>query len=186
VIFILLTSCNQAGKSFENSPLRHADTTQNVTSQNWKRKSLLPDSLTKITGDFNGDGYKDSAVVIPPYQDNNGQCEQCITKIAFSNHIDSITISIVSNGAMLYNVGDLDGNKTDELLLIPDWTNSCWGLQSVFTFKNNTWDTIVTDRIYRCNIYNRIKKIKDGLFDMAVDTGTGGAGQYLRHVKIKQ
>jgi hypothetical protein len=186
VTLTLLTACNQTGKTFDNASQEQTETTQKIISQTWERKSLLPDSLTKITGDFNGDGQKDFAVVIPPFQNNSGQCEQCVTKIAFSNNIDSITISTEANGAMLFNVGDLDGNKTDELLLIPDWMNSCWGLQSVYTYKNNTWDTIVTDRIYRCNIYNRIKKIKNGMFDIAVDTGAGGSEQYLRRVKIKQ
>ena len=155
------TSGNSINVTEEN-----VDTTRRNT-QAISRKSLLPDSLTKITGDFNGDGKRDSAVVIPPYQDENGLCEQCITKIAFTNSIESITIPYESNGAILFNAGDLDGNKSDELLLIPDWFNSCLGLQFIYSYKAGKWDTIASGQVYRCAPRNTIRKIRNGLFTMS-------------------
>jgi hypothetical protein len=162
----LLSFCGQSAKTSDYSTQKFIDNSQKTTSQTWARKSQLPDSLTKITGDFNGDGQKDFAVVIPPYQNEDGLCEQCIAKVAFTNNIDSITVFYEANGAMLFNVGDLDGNKTDELLLIPDWFNSCLGTQIVYTYKSDKWDTIASGEIYRCSPRNTIEKIKNGQFTM--------------------
>ena len=162
---VLFISCASSTNQTNNQT--PTDTlSQDSKVEKTNKLSSLPDSLTKIAGDFNGDSKQDLATVVPPPTDNFGNCEKCIAKISFSNGIDTLTIPYEANGAIIFNAGDLDGNKTDELLVIPDWFNSCLGLQWVYTYRTNGWDTVASGQIYRCLPRNTIKRIKNGQFQM--------------------
>ncbi|MCB0429155.1 MAG: hypothetical protein H6585_00370 [Flavobacteriales bacterium] len=161
---LLLNGCGPSAVQ-TNNPRDDTLANDNIP-ESTNRRYLQPDSLISTAGDFNGDSHQDLATVVPPSMDNLGHCEKCITKIAFSDSIDTLTIPYEANGAIIFNAGDLDGNKTDELLVIPGWFNSCLGTQWVYTYRINKWDTVASGQINRCIPQNTIKKIKNGLFQM--------------------
>lgn len=136
------------------------------------RVSFLPDSIHKIPGDFNGDGNIDTAKVLPAwsYDSTSWICPYAYTTIIFGEPMDSIVIDGMPD-AYIMNVGDLDGNGSDELQIIPEWYNSCWGGVVIYAYQKNKWAEIAsTGNIYRCNERNRVRKIKNGVFLIITDS----------------
>lgn len=132
------------------------------------------DSLVKISGDFNGDGTLDSAYVIEPYTyAASDRCLVCKIGIAFSNGLDTLNFPLEAIDAQIHNVGDLNGDGGDEILVIPDWFNSCLGMQYLYTFTKNEWKKVTEGSVYVCGPEIRIEKMSKDIFQMKVHDVTG-------------
>lgn len=53
-------------------------------------------------------------------------------------------------GADLYVAGDLNGDDEPELLLRPEWFNSCWSSINLFTLKDGNWKLTKSGGMYFC------------------------------------
>ncbi|WP_461788374.1 hypothetical protein [Pedobacter sp.] len=53
-------------------------------------------------------------------------------------------------GADLYVVEDLDGDDEPELLLRPEWFNSCWSSINLFSLKEGGWHLVKSGGMYFC------------------------------------
>lgn len=106
------------------------------------------------SGDFNGDGRKERMWLIKPQlTDNDNNCVgKCDSYIKFSDPaIPMIKVADCVGGNPL-NLGDLDGNGTDEIGILPGWFQGCWRSYLVYTYKSKKWlypvEPIMT---YVCN-----------------------------------
>jgi hypothetical protein len=106
-----------------------------------------------VSGDFNGDGILDYMLIQKPeLASNNEECVgDCISYIKFSD--PSIPEIEVPNsiGGTPSNLGDLNGNGTDEIGLLPDSFSSCWREYFVWTFTNQSWGYLVDPFSTHCN-----------------------------------
>ncbi|MBL7726554.1 MAG: hypothetical protein JNM68_02665 [Dinghuibacter sp.] len=97
------------------------------------------------TGDFNGDGKKDRVWLVRPIvKDGEMDCEgDCNARLLLSvpGSAPYIIKNCIGNDPM--NLGDLDGNGTDEIGMLHDWFTSCWKAYYVLTFRNNKWQPII-------------------------------------------
>jgi hypothetical protein len=88
------------------------------------------DTLT--IGDVDGNGKKDLAFIQPYNLDSQ------YVNIAFSCDISSIKHFNGFSG-LIANVGDLDGNKTEEIIYYPEWFQSNSAGIYIYGYKNNKW-----------------------------------------------
>ena len=91
-----------------------------------------------VEGDFNGDGKSEFMWLVPPKLiENDMSCEGiCTSVIQFSdNSIPAIKVEDCIDGLPV-NEGDLNGNGTDEIGLLPGWFTSCWHSYLVWTYRN--------------------------------------------------
>ena len=96
-----------------------------------------------ITGDFNGDGFNETAwgtwnvnLNIPDYQMDS---LNCVCKIIFSDKkIPELNIPWCPFG-FPQNEGDLNENGTDEFGILPGWYTSACRNYLLFTLKNGKW-----------------------------------------------
>ncbi len=110
----------------------------------------IPDNAVK--GDFNGDGKPDYVWLIKPAMnaeemDCVGECRS-ILKFSAPGLAD-ITVGQCIGGIPV-NLGDLNGDKTDEIGLLPDWFTSCWHNYYVYSYINKGWRYLVAPIITHC------------------------------------
>lgn len=115
----------------------------------YDKKSYNPEL---IKGDFNGDKKTDTMLIVPPiFKDTLAALgsQKCIggcnSYIIFSD--TSIHILRVQNnlGGEIANVGDLDGDGADEILVYPDWWQSNWNPYKLFSYNRQTqkWNYLI-------------------------------------------
>jgi serine/threonine protein kinase len=123
-----------------------------------------------VSGDFNGDGTLDYMLIQKPeLASNNEECVgDCISYIKFSD--PSIPEIEVPNsiGGTPSNLGDLNGNGTDEIGLLPDSFSSCWREYFVWTFTNQSWGYLVDPISTHCNQW------EDGIRPIEIDPSRSG------------
>jgi hypothetical protein len=105
----------------------------------------------KITGDFNGDGKSETVFMVPPVEDT-------VTKDAFQQCIGGCNSYLVcaepamtilkvhSNlGGEIKNIGDLDGDGADDIMVYPSWWQSNWNAYRIYSFnqQTNKWSYLV-------------------------------------------
>jgi hypothetical protein len=129
----------------------------------------VPKAAAKVTsGDFNGDGKKETLTLVPPKLNADGTAcldTSCMAYIKFSDTtIAPIKIKSCIGGTPDI-LGDLNGDGKDEIGLLPDWFSSCWRNYYVFTYKNGEWINAVPPITTHCNQWDAgIKPIvKDSL-----------------------
>lgn len=105
--------------------------------------------------DFNGDGKKETCkLVAPKTNDETYDCEGgCVCHIRFSDA--SIPDIVLKNciGGEPQILGDLDGNGTTEIGLVPEWWTSCWRSYYIYTFVNGKWTLFVDPITVHCNLF---------------------------------
>jgi len=105
----------------------------------------------KITSDFNGDGKSETVFMVPPVEDT-------VTKDAFQECIGgcntylfssdpSINILKVHNnlGGKIKNIGDLDGDGGDDIMVYPSWWQSNWNSYRIYSYNHQTnqWSYLI-------------------------------------------
>ncbi|MAM28697.1 MAG: hypothetical protein CMC13_06705 [Flavobacteriaceae bacterium] len=124
----------------------------------FKTNSKAIDSEQRVRGDYDGDGKYEYVNLIPPEFPKNSSEEyamtcigECTSYLKFSNeNLDSIELEQCIGG-MPINEGDLNGDGTDEIGILPQWWTSCWSSYRVFTYKNNRWNNLVDPISTHCN-----------------------------------
>lgn len=114
-----------------------------ITDKNRVKKQItafkIPEDAVK--GDYNGDGKAEYMwLEAPQLNDTEMDCVgSCTAYIRFSDTtIPAISIQDCIGGFPT-NKGDLNGNKTDEIGLLPEWFTSCWRSYYVWTLKDGKW-----------------------------------------------
>lgn len=149
ICMCLLLSCSPAGTGSDDKQASSADTLA------LKRDSLLTDSSklkelikeydflkhvdTLRVGDVNGDGRKDTAILQNyVFFSPRGDLDSQYVNISFTCRISHIKHDNGFSG-LITSVGDLDGNKTEELIYFPDWYQSNSGMFYVYGLKEEKW-----------------------------------------------
>ena len=105
---------------------------------------------SKVYGDFDGDGKKEYAYLVHPKTYINkdgdfvyeGMPKPAYTYIKFSKKsIPAIKIKDCIGGK-LQNLGDINGDKRDDIGLWYDWLSSDWYPYGAWIFKNGTWSMV--------------------------------------------
>ncbi len=122
-----------------------------------KKMAALPADASKIAGDFNGDGKQEYMWLERPafpsgdMEENFGECQgECNCMLRFSDaSIPAIELSMCIGG-LPENKGDLNGDGTDEIGILPDWWTSCWRSYFVYTLKAQNWEHLVAPITTHC------------------------------------
>lgn len=93
------------------------------------------------------------AYILPYNLDSN------FVNIAFSCGIPFIKHRSGFSG-FVANLGDLDGNKTEELIYCPHWFQSNSGGIFVYGYKNKTWRLLAHGSVRRDILYEQKNPIK--------------------------
>lgn len=100
-----------------------------------------------VEGDWDGDGTRETVRLVPPKfpaagPDDFGECEgPCNCTLTFEKHPPIVVENCI--GGVPVNEGDLNGDKGDELGLLPDWWTSCWHAYRVFGLRKGEWTQAV-------------------------------------------
>ncbi len=112
----------------------------------WVKKGWLIDTVIV--------GVNDTAFVSKqePIKDDIGdKRNEYLITVAFWNKTWPLLNFKNAIGAELYLVGDLDGDKSPELLLRPEWFSSCWTSVNLYSLKGNKWELIKNGSMYFCS-----------------------------------
>lgn len=101
--------------------------------------TALPNDSLK--GDFDGVGKIETLYVTSNGCIDEKILESCICILSFSKKLPTLKI-VESMGADLYNLGDLNGDGSDEFGYIRVWQGS-WQQFHVLTYKNRKWVNLV-------------------------------------------
>ena len=167
--FLLTTSCSSPNVNKANSTSTD-DTLTTKTDSTAKSDSLLMKELiseydlnridTFVVGDVNGDGENDKAVILPlNFIYFNNKIVNQYVNIAFTCNISMLKHSNGFQG-LIANVGDLDGNKTDEIVYCPDWYQSNSGGIYIYGYRRNKWTLFCSGSIRRDILEDQINPIK--------------------------
>ena len=186
LVMCLLLSCSSAGTGSNDKQAPGADTLS------LKRDSLLNDSsrikalikeyefLKRIdilrVGDVNGDGRKDTAILQNYiFFSAKSDLDSQYVKIRFNCDVPFIKHENGFSG-LIAGVGDLDGNKTEELIYFPDWFQSNSGMFFVYGLKEGKWILFAKGELRRdltadakdpvAYLRKRVKKINNTSFKM--------------------
>lgn len=101
-----------------------------------------------VKGKFKGDGTVQTLYLIAPTPDTSafqgciGGCDSYI--IAADNALPVLKVS--SNlGGLVTNIGDIDGDGGDELMVYPDWWQSNWNAYMIYSFSQQSqkWSFLI-------------------------------------------
>lgn len=98
---------------------------------------------SKISGDYNGDGKKDQAWVSYKTVGNNSYCY-----VNFSNpNIKRLKFD-ACYAAIITNEGDLNGNKTEEISIVPGYATSNWQNIQIYGIKSGKWQRLAHESFH--------------------------------------
>lgn len=117
------------------------------------KQHILNNNLNRIdtfsVGDVDGDGKKDKAFIQPlTFFYHNGQIDSQYVMINFTCEIPAIKHYNGFRG-LIANVGDLDGNKTDEIIYCPSWYQSMEAAIYIYGYNQRKWKLFATGSIRR-------------------------------------
>lgn len=93
-----------------------------------------------IKGDFNGDGTPETIYMVAPVTDSTAEANQDCYGSCYSYVTGSGNILIVHDnlGGEIKNIGDMDGDGADDLLVYPSWWQSNWNPYRLYSVKKST------------------------------------------------
>lgn len=201
--FALIFSCSSpSGKKGDTPPIIDTLTAKTTTSPNsdsLRMMQFINDNKlnvvdTFLVGDVDGDGKKDEAMIQPmTLVWKNNESDSLYVKILFSCNIPAI-IHQNGFGGLIANVGDLDGNKTEELIYLPSWFQSNWTLIHVYGYRRNKWTKFASGSYYRGSeskgedpikhLRSRVKKINNHSFKLLESTIDADTGEFVDSTTI--
>ncbi len=150
-------------------------------SDSLKIKQLISDydlsrADTFAVGDVNGDGKKDKAIIQPlTFFFHNNKIDSQYVNITFTCDLPAIKHYNGFSG-LIANVGDLDGNKTEEIAYCPDWYQSNDAEFYIYGYRQNKWilfgmgairrDAIAEAKDPVLFLKSRVKKINNSSFKL--------------------
>ncbi len=137
----LLTSCKQ-------SPKKESETVKQEAVQEEAPKPKVEAVVPigeKISGDFNGDGKQDFAVVVRT-KERVGNPAEDGTPAEYEIQFPDSNFKPISAGCceiMLINEGDLTNDGADEVSVFQAPANGCVYSMSTYSYTNGNWQCIV-------------------------------------------
>lgn len=95
-------------------------------------------------GDLNNDKIVDFAYIKgTKFSDETNQWDDCLkigclVTVSFSCGLPDITFENAVT-ASIENIGDIDGDGFDEIVIAPSWIIGCWGRLHFYTYKKGKW-----------------------------------------------
>ena len=178
-IFIVIGSCSNH-KDNKTIVAASIDTVS-VNKDSLKTQQLIKDydlnrTDTFDVGDVDADGRMDTAFINPlKFFFHNGQIDSQYVNISFTANVNPIKHYNGFQGIVV-NAGDLDGNKTDEVIYLPDWYQSNSAMFYIYGYKKQKWVQFTKGEIRRdiareqkdelAFLKSRVKKINNGSFKL--------------------
>jgi hypothetical protein len=103
-----------------------------------------PPAVTgKIKGDFNGDGRPETVYLVAPVEDSSKDAFQecyggCNSYLLSSDAAMPVLIVHDNLGGEIKNIGDMDGDGADDIVVYPAWWQSNWNPYRLYSFKKST------------------------------------------------
>lgn len=149
-VFIIVCSigCTRTSNETKSKTLVNSNISEDVDSSSGSdsldvikfiKDFALDRADTFIVGDVNGDRKVDKAIIEPAtfiYRD--GKVDSQYVNISFTTDIPVIRHYNGFHG-LIANVGDLDGNKTDELIYYPDWFIGNMASIYIYGLRDGEW-----------------------------------------------
>ncbi|MEP6676780.1 MAG: hypothetical protein ABJA78_16590 [Ferruginibacter sp.] len=119
----------------------------NLTQEEWaafRKKYQVREQLqtaSSITGNFLGNGVQQTLYIVPPAEDTIhknafeeciGGCNSYIVSTDSSINILKVTGNL---GGDIKNIGDIDGDGADEIMVYPDWWQSNWNPYVIYSYN---------------------------------------------------
>jgi hypothetical protein len=119
-------------------------------------KIIIPQGLaadlattSRIKGDYDGNGTKENAWITYKTVGNTNHC--------YINFSDAKLKRLQFNqcyAAIVTNKGDINGNKTDELSIVPGYITSNWQHIEVYGQKSGVWSRLAYEA-FHLNLYDQ-------------------------------
>jgi len=145
---------------------------------------------TIAIGDINHDKIVDFAFIKgTKFSDETKQwddCEKigCAITISFSCGLPDISFENAVTGS-IENIGDIDNDGFDEIVIAPSWIISCWGQLHFYTYKKGKWKKMGLVEQNICNNESFLTLIKKkGKNKIAVEEQVWEDGDRVTKIKI--
>ena len=160
------------------------------------KKEKIQSVDTLLIGDLNHDKIADSIFVTNPiYVGEEDVLEHgcinnlCDVTIRFSCKLPDIPLKNAI-GASIENMGDIDNDGCDELIIVHQWFVGCWGRLYFYTFKNNQWNEFGNADSYLCDddsLVSNVKKINNHTIEATEKyfTEDGDIAKRVKRIKLK-
>jgi hypothetical protein len=170
ILILLITISCSSPTDNRKSIIKTADSLTTKIAYNKNEDSLQMNQLIKeydlnridtfLIGDLDNDGKKDKAIIQPLiFYFRNDKIDSQFVNITFTCKIPSIKHYNGFQG-LIANVGDLDGNKTDELVYYPDWYQSNSAGIYIYGYRQNKWTMLGSGSIRRDIVDEQIDPLK--------------------------
>lgn len=166
-----------------------------IPNKKLAKKEKIQSIDTLLIGDLNHDTIADSIFVTNPmYVGEEDVLEHgcidnlCNATIRFSCKLPDIPLENAI-GATIENMGDIDNDGFDELIIVHQWFIGCWGRLYFYTFKNNQWNEFGNAGSYLCDddsLVSNVKKINNHTIEATEKyfTEDGDIGKRTKRITI--